>query len=370
MHPTNFNDWERVFAERWGEPPQRSDASVWHDFLTLLDDTERLGFDKVWTTEHRESPYGMIPNPLTFLSMVAGRTETIGVGTQVVVVPWWAQPIRIAEEIAMVDAFLEGRELIIGFGRGVAEREFKLLAVDRGESRGRFMEGIEVVKKALLNERFSHHGEFFDYDDARLSPRVSDPQKLVDGMVGAFSGTESADAVARAGLGMITITGKPARLVGEDVTRFNGIRQEKGLDAMQPIIQTIVICCETQDEADRNTQYFTNFVNELDWHYHFSDPAAFEGTKGYEAYLKAAQDKSPWASGEDLLFCGTPDAILARFKETQELTSAREFIINPMMSGMPLETARKSLALFAKEVLPEIHAMEPTLHPDSVGAAA
>lgn len=370
IHPTNFDDWQRVFQQEWNEGPATTDFEMWGQAMTLIDDSEELGFDKIWTTEHHESPYGQVPNPLGFLSMVAGRTEKLGVGTQVVVVPWWHNPIRIAEEIAQLDVFLEGRELIIGFGRGVAKREFDLMGISRDESRGRFAEGIEVVREALLHEQFSHHGEYFQVQNARIRPRPRDPEKLVQRMAGAFSGTESADAIARCGLGMITITGKPAAAIGEDVRRFNGIRDEAGLPPMQPIIQVCVICCEREYEVEENYKWFDNFETELNWHYRFSDANEFEGVKGYEAYAEAARSKTPWASRDELLFCGTPDVILDRLKEVQELTSAGEFVINPYMGGMPIQRARDNLRLFAKEVLPGIHEMEAPLHKTALGSVS
>jgi alkanesulfonate monooxygenase SsuD/methylene tetrahydromethanopterin reductase-like flavin-dependent oxidoreductase (luciferase family) len=362
LQPTNFSDWERVFARDWTRSQVVTDAELWARITVLVEDAEELGFDKVWTTEHHESPYGLIPNPLTFLAMVAGRTKRIGVGTMVIVVPWWHTPVRIAEEIALVDCFLQGRDFTVGFGRGVAAREFNLLGIDRGESRGRFAEGIEVVKKALLNEEFSHDGEFWHMQNARIRPRPTDGERLVANMVGAFSGAESADAVARAGLGMITITGKGPALVGEDVARFNGVRCEIGLSPMQPIVQACVICTETEADAEGAFGWFDDFETQLEWHYRFSDAEGFAGVTGYEAYFEKAKAKTPWANRDDLFVCGTPEVVLARLKQVQKLTSAKEFVISPTAGGVPLEVARKTMRLLSEHVLPELHAIDAPLH--------
>jgi len=369
LHPMNFTDWERFHAERWDEAPAIPDYEIWQRTIELVEQADELGFDKLWTTEHRASPYGQIPNPITFLSFVAGRTKRMGVGSQVIVVPWWQNPIRAAEEIAMVDSLLQGREFTVGFGRGVAEREFKLMGIDRSESRARMAEGIQLIKLALSQEHFSFHGEFFDVDDVAMHPRPR--HDLVAGMVGAFAGPESLEAMASLGIGMINIAGKPPEAIGEDVATFNTIRARQGLEPMQPIIQFIAYCAETVAEAEEVRHWFKNFETEVNWNYRFDDPSTFQGVKGYEHYLENAQshEKSVFEREDQLLLAGTPDMIIERVRRLQEKTSAREFVANFFLSGMPLEVAARTQELFAREVLPAIHEMEAPMHEHCLGTA-
>jgi alkanesulfonate monooxygenase SsuD/methylene tetrahydromethanopterin reductase-like flavin-dependent oxidoreductase (luciferase family) len=369
LHPTNFTDWERFHAGRFDDAQLFPDHKITDRAIRLIEQADELGFDKLWTTEHRATPYGLIPNPLTFLSFVAGRTQRIGVGTQVIVVPWWQNPIRAAEEIAMVDAFLEGRDFTVGFGRGVAAREFHNAGIDRSESRGRLAEGIEVIKLALTHERISYHGEFFDFEDVTVHPRPRND--LVSGMVGAFAGPESLEAMANLGIGMINISGKAPDLIGEDVATFNGFRARQGLEPMQPIIQFIAFCAETKAEAEQARDWFANFDTEVNWNYRFDDPSSFEGVKGYERYLEVARGevKHAFEREDELLLAGTPDMIIERVRLLQEKSSAREFVANFFLSGMPLEVAQRTTELFAREVLPAIHEMDAPLHPHCLPAA-
>jgi len=83
---------------------------------------EELGFDSIWITEHHFSDYSIAPNPLQYLTWLAGKTKHVRLGTQVVVVPWH-DPVRLAEEIAVLD-HLSGGRAIIGFGRGLARMEY------------------------------------------------------------------------------------------------------------------------------------------------------------------------------------------------------------------------------------------------------
>jgi alkanesulfonate monooxygenase SsuD/methylene tetrahydromethanopterin reductase-like flavin-dependent oxidoreductase (luciferase family) len=370
VHPTNFTDWERFHAERYADPQIYPDHGILDRGVALVDQAEELGFDKLWTTEHHATPYGLIPNPNTFLSFVAGRTRHIDVGTMVIVAPWWQNPIRAAEEIALVDSLLQGRHFTVGFGRGVSEREFNAMAVDRNESRGRMTECIEIIRLGLSQECFSYHGEFFDFEDVVVHPRPRND--LLSDMVGAFSGPESLETMANLGIGMINISGKAPDKIGEDVAAFNTFRARRGLEPMQPIIQFIAFPAETEDQAEEARGWFSNFTTEVNWNYRLDDPSAFEGVKGYERYLQAARgenNRSPFDRYNELLFAGTPDTVIKRIRALQEQSSAREFVVNIFLSGMPLELAQRTTDFFAREVLPAIHEMDNPIHEHCLGTS-
>ncbi|MCP5201609.1 MAG: LLM class flavin-dependent oxidoreductase [Gammaproteobacteria bacterium] len=86
---------------------------------------DETGFDTLWTIEHHFTPYTMVTNPLQYLSYIAGITERVDLGTMVVVLPWH-NPVRVAEDINMLDTFLGlNREIICGVGRGLGCREYE-----------------------------------------------------------------------------------------------------------------------------------------------------------------------------------------------------------------------------------------------------
>src|SRR5436305_13137460 len=96
----------------------RSDASVFAEHLTLGDLAEPLGFDSIFALEHHFTGYAMSPAPTQLLAYYAGRTRRIQLGTAVIVLPWH-DPVRVAEQIALLDAFCGGHCLLV-FGRGAA----------------------------------------------------------------------------------------------------------------------------------------------------------------------------------------------------------------------------------------------------------
>src|SRR5437667_3613167 len=136
----------------------RSAWAVFAEHLALGDLAEPLGFDALWALEHHFTGYAMSPQPLQLLSYFAGRTKRLTLGTAVIVLPWH-DPVRVAEEIALLDV-LSGGRCIFGFGRGAASVEYAGMRVPMEEARARFVESARIVVMALTQESFEWKGEF------------------------------------------------------------------------------------------------------------------------------------------------------------------------------------------------------------------
>ena len=97
---------------------RRRDRDVYRNELRLAELAEPLGFESVWGVEHHFTDYTMCPDVLQFLTYMAGRTAAVQLGSMVVVLPWH-DPMRVAEEVSMLDN-LSGGRLILGSGAGPA----------------------------------------------------------------------------------------------------------------------------------------------------------------------------------------------------------------------------------------------------------
>jgi alkanesulfonate monooxygenase SsuD/methylene tetrahydromethanopterin reductase-like flavin-dependent oxidoreductase (luciferase family) len=129
-----------------------------------------MGLDAMWLAELHFAPErSVLASPLILAAAIAQRTKRMKIGTAVQVLPL-CHPLRLAEEVASVDQLSEGR-LIFGVGRSGFAHTYKTYGVDYGESRERFSETLEIVKRAFSEERFSHKGKYFAYDNVRLSPK-------------------------------------------------------------------------------------------------------------------------------------------------------------------------------------------------------
>src|SRR5207244_11330108 len=93
------------------------------------------------------------------LGHCAGPTRRITLGTAVIVLPWH-DPIRVAEQIALLDILCGGR-CVFGFGRGAASVEYSGFRIPMEEARPRFVEAAQIIVKALSNDSFEHEGRFF-----------------------------------------------------------------------------------------------------------------------------------------------------------------------------------------------------------------
>ena len=116
------------------------------------------GLDAMWLAElHFNPERSVLASPLILATAIAARTTRMKIGTAVQVLPL-CHPLRLAEELATVDQLSNGR-LIFGAGRSGFAHTYKTYGVDYGESRERFSETLDIVKRAFTEERFSHTGQ-------------------------------------------------------------------------------------------------------------------------------------------------------------------------------------------------------------------
>src|SRR5437879_6978406 len=154
----------------------RSDASVVGEHLVLGDLAEPLGFDSLFALEHHFTGYAMSPAPTQLLSYYAGRTRRIALGTAVIVLPWH-DPVRVAEQIALLDILCGGR-CLFGFGRGAASVEYAGLRIPMEEARPRFVEAAQIIVKALSQDNFEHEGQFHRIARTAIQPLpISHPER-------------------------------------------------------------------------------------------------------------------------------------------------------------------------------------------------
>ena len=115
---------------------------------------QSLGFGSVWVLEHHFTDYYPSPSPLLFLSHVAAACPGLGLGTAVIVLPWY-EPVRFAEEVAMLSLMTDA-DLHLGLGRGVARIEYDARAIDMAHSRDLFREHYEIAEGLLSGKPFRY----------------------------------------------------------------------------------------------------------------------------------------------------------------------------------------------------------------------
>lgn len=123
---------------------------------------EALGFDTLWCTEHHFRTFGgMMPNPQLFLASIAGQTSRIRLGTAVSILPLH-HPLRIAEDVAMLDNISGGR-IEAGVGRGMPQAEYDIFGADWDSSHDHVVEALAIMRRAWSGEAFRWQGEHYRY---------------------------------------------------------------------------------------------------------------------------------------------------------------------------------------------------------------
>ena len=179
----------------------RSDVAVYKEHLALGDLAEPLGFDSLFALEHHFTGYAMSPAPTQLLSYFAGRTKRITLGTAVIVLPWH-DPVRVAEQIALLD-ILSGGRCLFGFGRGAASVEYAGFRIPMEEARPRFVEAAQIVVRALSQDVFEWDGEYFKIPRTSIRPRpISHPERR---FYASSVSPESAEIMAKLGFGVLVI---------------------------------------------------------------------------------------------------------------------------------------------------------------------
>ena len=147
----------------------RTTADFYGELLEQVEAADTLGFDSFWVAEHHFHEYGGVPRPPVWLAASAMRTRRIRLGSAVVVLPF-DNPLRTAEDYAMVDV-LSGGRLDLGVGSGYLKHEYAGFNLDPEEKRARFEEALEVLLRAWTGERFSYEGRYHHVRDVELNVR-------------------------------------------------------------------------------------------------------------------------------------------------------------------------------------------------------
>jgi len=138
------------------------------EHLTAWEELDRLGYDGVGFNEHHCSPYGLMNSPNLMAAAAAQRTKRLKLLIYGNLLPLH-EPLRLAEELAMLDCLSNGR-IISGFARGIP-REYQVHNVSLADSRARFEEAYEIVTRAWTEDVFSYSGRFWSYKDVAIWPR-------------------------------------------------------------------------------------------------------------------------------------------------------------------------------------------------------
>src|SRR3954469_23688373 len=194
---------------------------VYEDRLKLIEAYDRAGIYGYHCAEHHSTPLGMAPSPSVYLTAAGQRTRRLHFGPLVYTLALY-HPLRLAEEICMLDQMSRGR-FLLGIGKGISPIEVGYYGVDYKNPDRMFGEAFAVIRQALTQKTVDFEGEFFRFKNVpmELEPYRKPHPPLWYGVVNP----DSAERAAKAGMNIISNT--TATLVKAKIERFNGAYQGK-----------------------------------------------------------------------------------------------------------------------------------------------
>lgn len=341
-------------------PAGKTEHQIVKEQFDLMRAAEDLGFDSIWPAEHHFSEYGYCASPALSLAAVAAVTKRIRLGTGVVVLPFH-NPIRVAEEFALLDLMSDGR-VDFGVGRGYQPTEYKGFQIEQEKSRGIFNESLEIVLQAWTKERVNFKGVHFNIEDQEVRPKPL--QKPHPPLWCASTGPETHEIAGRKGLGLLSFT---LLVDPEELKRRIGIYRA-GIAQAKPAGKfvndraatfTMVHCAETDKEArataKRAFEWYARKAFEAVasvgiWQSGKTDMGTYD-------YLKQMLNVDPATinfdhmEANDMIICGNPDTCIKKVKRYQE-AGCQQLLCFMQIYDIPHQKIMDSIKLWGQHVIP------------------
>ncbi|KPI00431.1 luciferase family protein [Actinobacteria bacterium OK074] len=309
--------------------PPMSGTSMADRYAAALDMAEwadGLGCTRITVSEHHGSPDGYLPSPITMLAAMAARTTEVRFLIAALIAPFH-DPLRLAEDMIVLDNLSRGRVDLIAAGGYVAE-EFALFDVPMRERGRRVTEAVRTLKSAFAGEPFTHRGRTVHLTPAPFRP--GGPGVLLGG-----SSEPAARRAARIADGFVPSVPEVWEFYRDEVLRLG--RADPG---PSPVGENRVVALAEDPERgwELMAPFFLHETNAYgDWNARANLAAP---------YRAVADSAALRATGQYRVL--TPDQFVAEQKELDF-----PFVqFHPLCGGMPMELAWSSLRLFEREVLP------------------
>lgn len=150
--------------------PWESHREVIERTRRLVDAAEDLDYESVWTLEHHFTPYGLNGSCIDMANFILGRKRKLKVGSAITVVPLY-HPVRLAEDVAMLDQLSDGR-FLFGIGRGFFYQDFKVFGVDQSKNHLMMPVWMDILHQAWTTGKASADSEFVKFDEVKIYPET------------------------------------------------------------------------------------------------------------------------------------------------------------------------------------------------------
>lgn len=333
-----------------------STAEYFAAVLRLAERADALGYHSVKAVEHYFHDYGgHTPNPIVLLSAIAVRTRRLRPITGAVI-PAFNNPVKLAGELAMLDNLSNGR-LDVGFGRAFIPKEFEVFGVSMEDSRARFDEGIDVVRRLWVEERVTYEGKFHRFRDVRSTPRpVQKPHPPI--WVAAVMSEESFVAAGSRGYHLMIVPYAGSIERSRDLVEvYRQAWRKAGHPAGAEQIQVSLHCyvAETHREAiegfRRPLERYVEVFGEALRSWSGRQASQYAGYRKMVDSIIATTPESMLENRTALV--GSPEDVVEQVAFVRDVFGEVEPSLQINFGGTPEREAMRTLELFASRVMPK-----------------
>jgi alkanesulfonate monooxygenase SsuD/methylene tetrahydromethanopterin reductase-like flavin-dependent oxidoreductase (luciferase family) len=310
---------------------------VYDRALTRIEIMDETGYDAVWLAEHHFTGYSVCPSVHVMAAHVAARTRNLRIGTGVTLAAFY-HPLRIAEEVALLDVLTDGR-INWGAGRGFDPREFSIFDVPVEESADRFREAVEIVLAAWTNEKLDFEGRFHRYEGVEVLPKPRQqphpPTWVAASSLGAI------DWAASRGLSILMDPHSPHGEIGRKLDHYSGQLEKAGhrLAGREIPIGRLVAVAATDDEAEAIARRAARWTSAA---YIPKEALAEFRDKGERP--EEVDPVDHYLS--DVVIHGCPERVVDELQRLEEEIPLGYLLLSPL--------SEKTFGLFTERVLPHI----------------
>jgi probable F420-dependent oxidoreductase len=315
-----------------------------HYYNEALDEVTRaeaLGFDSVWMEEHHSVTDHYWPSPLPVLAGFATRTSTMILGTDIVVAAFH-HPVRLAEDVAMLDVMSNGR-VVLGIAIGYKPDEFALYGAELEKRGARFEEQLAIIKGLWTEDGISFKGRYYQLEGTLEPKPVAKPHPPI--WIGGWGDITLKRAATLADNWIPGPTADLKRLVAGR-RQFLANRATAGRTAPiteWPLTRDLIIA-DTDKKARELAEQHIMVAYRKEyaggWRHPFID-----------ASIATDLDKLM----EDRFLIGGPDQVIPKIRRFVEEYGMTHLICRMFFPGMPHAHIMRELELIAKEVMPAFH---------------
>ncbi len=318
---------------------------------------ERLGFDAVWLAEHHfDATFSTLPSPNLMMAAIAAVTERVKLGCGINVLPFH-NPLRIAEEGAMLDVLSKGR-FQFGIGRGITGHELHSFQIEASHTRTLFNEIHDAVIQAWTNGRMDFRGELVKVPPTNIAPGVV--QRPHPPVWVTAQSPASVDWAAEHDYPAMQI-GESLEVGAAQLARYRAAAAKAGVTIKRggivPLRMVYVAKTDAQareEAADPVLEFWGHSARTTAPDYKSPGPA--KDQEGYEYWLKNNPGRHGVLSYESLceqglVIAGSPETVIAAIQRQVDALECTHLMCDFWRpSGMARREA--SMRLFAEEVMP------------------